>query len=198
VIDIKYSSEPESQQMSDQQDREIERTKSMVNWALRDLAANVLRVVRGSGEPYRIFQQAEKFVEAYRAADAMGLWPVHLIDVNGLAEPCKALYGGLSSEEYYTLPIEERERGRYESQIISGALQVAASELLGQATQCTKGHSEIWDAVMGIQRLNEDHRKQRDGGVAPGPIDATSSADTVALFKARLNALAPRKQKPKN
>ena len=55
---------------------EIEDAKDLVQWALRDLAANILRVTRGAGKSYELGQQAQYFVEcliAYR--QVVGCYP---------------------------------------------------------------------------------------------------------------------------
>jgi hypothetical protein len=59
--------------VSENSDAEIAENDALaaVEWALRDLAANILRVVRGAGKPYDLGRQAVEFANAlvaYREA----------------------------------------------------------------------------------------------------------------------------------
>ena len=53
------------------------RESNRVAWALRNLTANLLRIVRGAGKPYDVMRQIDAFVEAVISyEEAVGL-PLH-------------------------------------------------------------------------------------------------------------------------
>lgn len=123
--------------------------KEDVRWALRELAANLLRVLRGAGRPDSLAEQASCFSQAVNTYYASS--PTYSLNFNDLldgVEPCYSDYPE-SRRQFYDMDIAEWS-------IISGALQVAASGLLGQATQKTKGGSEMFG---GIRELEEAKKK---------------------------------------
>jgi hypothetical protein len=50
----------------DERDREQqrERAKLEFSWAIRDTAANMLRIVRGAGKPYELLLQMKKAIDS--------------------------------------------------------------------------------------------------------------------------------------
>jgi hypothetical protein len=121
-----------------------------LNRRLRDLSANVLRNVRGAGKPWDIGKQCESVVEAmiqYR--EVFGLWPA--------SEEISAALSIAPKEELLDRLNEENQRRCWtEYEIIRGALQVAASDLLGQNTHRSTGHNEMFDGIFKWHRLNEE------------------------------------------
>lgn len=118
---------------------------------LRELAANLLRVVRGAGRPEALGQQAAAFVHAlYAYQEAFGHYPS--ADVHAAA---------IRIEEC-TLDLDEGEHVRMRGQemAVRGALQIAASELLGQRTQQRAGESELFDGFRMMEQGREMVRAQ--------------------------------------
>lgn len=100
--------------------------------ALREHAANMLRIVRGAGRPHDIIKGAIGIADAMtRYRDALGQMPdAHLIHtaLTVRREPRDA-----SSSEF--------------DQMISGALRAAAARLLRQDLQEAHGENEMKDAI---------------------------------------------------
>jgi hypothetical protein len=129
--------------MADDEFRAIEgdapaRREQMVRRALRDLTANLLRVTRGAGQPGLIGRQAITLLDALAECQReTGFLP----DL-----------GGFLTEPVMRLDFDSSDRRVAQTEIIGGALQIAASRLLGQLTQERRGEQELRD---GLRRWNE-------------------------------------------
>jgi hypothetical protein len=124
-----------------------------VAWALRELTANLLRVVRGAGKRYYIAHQAQTLLEkmaAYR--EGVGCLPSsdELTAMLDIDKPSQAL-DGMSDDQLDVLYAE--------AQIISGALQLAASRLLDQSLQIAAGHREMRDGARALQTALGNRQK---------------------------------------
>ena len=133
-----------------------------VSWALRDLTANLLRIVRGAGKPYEIVRQADELLQALVAYQkAVGHWP-----------PSHELAEMLSvdrNEEWRSqLKNSELNRLYAEERIVRGALQKTASRLIGQATQEAAGDSEMYDGLRGLEAARAESRREME--VARPPV----------------------------
>jgi hypothetical protein len=142
--------------VSENSEAELAQREAMgqVRWALRDLAANLMRIIRGAGKPWEIGQQAQALINsiiAYR--EAAGYSP--------------------SSDENYKSPIARRWPGRVdrfdkhgsrnrmwaEDIVIRGCLQIAASRLLYQNTQRRAGEHEMYDGLRDLEEARKEARK---------------------------------------
>jgi hypothetical protein len=143
-----------------EQDRRAALAQNRARWALRELTANLIRVARGAGKPYDVEVQAARFLEAcdeYRAATSHGL-------------PTDAVHDMLRVRQYAP---EDRARtdeqnawDSGEENMVAGALQIAASRLVGQGTQEARGQSEMFEGLRIIERLREERRRKWE---APAP-----------------------------
>jgi len=142
----------------DNSEREIQEkyAKAQAEHCFNILAANILRVLRGSGQPYSLHIDAANFVNAFTKAQEtgrmpnLGLWPTN-------------------AEHMRTLGTEQdRERWREdgslgqanaEDNVIAGALQVVASRLLDQKSQESKGEHEVRQGIMEWSRIREERRR---------------------------------------
>jgi hypothetical protein len=109
-------------------------TEAEVGFALRRLAANLLRIIRGAGQPSDVVDQLTavlKAIEAHRAAGGL------------LSEDCVAPMLRLDYPERHGLDAERRA----ESFIVHAALQVAASRLMDQSFQERAGQIEMRQGV---------------------------------------------------
>lgn len=143
---------------------ETHEAQNRLRSALRDLTANLLRVVRGSGHPYRIGQQVPALIAAltgYR--DATGHWP--------RAEDVTEMLSIDRSREWRRQHVPDSALDRFcaEEQIISGALQQAASRLVDQRTQERAGGSEMHDGIRNLEAARENGRKERKAAYTPSP-----------------------------
>ncbi|SRR5712691_7008672 len=148
---------PEPKKQSPKELRQ-ELARDELDYALRVLTANLLRVVRGAGQSYRIgvdmaacAQAAKKYRRAY------GEWPSQVLEQilrfeSGIAE----LQESRSREEIDAM--EERglfDRMQAEYEICRGALQIVASDLLGQRIQKIAGQKELYEGVRNLQAARE-------------------------------------------
>jgi hypothetical protein len=139
--------------ISSQSDEDIRRNEAAADmaYAIRILAANLLRVVRGAGKAYGLLPQCLACVEAARAYyDAHGHWPsTHLYSE----------WLNWDSAES-AIPIDKRsayaiEREMAERQIARGVLQIVASRLLGERPQEAAGHREFADGLDILERARK-------------------------------------------
>jgi hypothetical protein len=123
--------------------------------ALATLAANLMRISRGAGKPADVAVQAAEVVIIVREYEAL----------TGHGVPVGAVSDALSVRPAYEwtmqFPDDERERIRATEQMIAGALQVAASRLVGQKTQERAGDDELYRGVSRLRELQEELRRQR-------------------------------------
>src|SRR6185312_10180354 len=130
------------------------RASEHVYWALRDITANLLRVVRGAGKPYEIVRQTSALVEALVAYQkAVGHWP-----------PSHELAGMLSFErdEQWQSRVSGSALARIYAQerVVRGALQIVASRLIGQTTQERAGDSEMYDGIRDLEAARVEMQRE--------------------------------------
>lgn len=117
---------------------------------LRQLAANIMRVSRGAGEPYSIIMQCVEVVKGAQSYnEKCGEWPddVDVKDALDFHDP---------RLRDYTRTYDER-RSSMED-IIEGALRMAAGRIVGQKLQEDHGEKDLLAA---IRRLEEYRAEQR-------------------------------------
>lgn len=99
-----------------------------VEWRLRELAANLLRIIRGAGKPYEMMLQMAELVEAIQAYQAVvGRAPWEEFN--------RAVDVSRDIKDMQHWNAEDRHRDDAEHQIIQGVLQVVASRLVRQLNQ---------------------------------------------------------------
>jgi hypothetical protein len=121
--------------------------------ALRSFTANLLRIMRGAGKPTEVAGQCVDLLEAlerYRAACGR---------IADAAEMMEALELPRRRQFRRHLSVNMRKIFDGEQKLLRGALQVAASQLLGQSAQEAAGDSEI----------REGAREAMEGRVAIQP-----------------------------
>lgn len=133
---------------NDQRTIDQEWARGQIRRPLRELAANVIRVVRGAGRSYEIAEQCVAVIEAYRTYfDKVGSWPTAWEVDQALA---------IAREWEAQVYDDAWERDVAREGIVRGALQVAASRLVGQNTQENRGRSELMEGVNSIIRIREE------------------------------------------
>ena len=130
---------------------------------LRELAANMMRVARGAGNPQDIGRQCVEVVDAYKQyRDLTGEWP-----------DSGSLHTILSVENEVPdrLSADGQAWKAGENEIVRGALQIAASRLLGQRTQEAAGWREALDGWEPIeaQRARNARLSERAARATPKP-----------------------------
>jgi len=120
------------------------------------MAANLIRVVRGAGKPFEIAENAQTFIQAlvkYREVagdlDVMDQFPAML---------------SFGAKDYLKLNLDEAnlEKARGEERAIRGALQIAASRLLGQTTQVRAGEDELSDGARQLVNAYAEQARERE------------------------------------
>lgn len=157
------------------------RLKEQVEWAARELAANVLRVVRGAGKSYELIGQAANLaVLSQQYFEVAGVWP-HPEIAEAIALPERRWLSGLDEAELLIqLGLHAATRG---------ALQLAASEIVGQRTQARAGESELFEGITSVERGREINRRTW----VPEPF----TARTKTTAKRAVGAAAKRSPKRK-
>lgn len=126
------------------------RARYEIDWPLRKLAANIMRVSRGAGEPYSVIQQCIEVVKGAQAfCDKCGDWP----DDNEVREALDFHDPRLRD---YTRQYDERSSAIED--IVEGALRLAAARLLRQDLQERHGEKDLLE---GIRRLEHYHAEIR-------------------------------------
>jgi hypothetical protein len=136
---------------------EIARDRAMdkISWALRELTANLLRVTRGAGKRYEIATQALALCEAFIEYKEAG---GHSYRLDEIPNPLSTQHDWEVTRQ---LNHENRELYSAEQSIICGALQIAASRLIGQRTQEAAGHREMYDGLQRLERLRASAKPAR-------------------------------------
>lgn len=121
-----------------------------LEWPLKQLAANMLRIVRGAGKPYEVGQQCARVIDAYHKYRAtVGEWPPSHV----IGEILSIRYRENRAKTDRAIEWEDAKQ-----QMIAGGLQAAASQILGQLTQERAGESEMFDGLRVIERQREENR----------------------------------------
>ena len=154
-----------------------------VEWALRDLTANLMRVAAGAGSSYLISRQVVTVLEAFRDyGEAAGVMPSYWhLDHAFDAARGHDLYERSIDDRWHHLAAEQH--------IVVGALRMAASRLVCQQAQERAGEGRMY------QGLNEvfDLRKKRDEKWV-----AEQKASTPARRKPAKKSAPKRKLKASN
>ena len=132
-----------------------ESEKEQDRLGLRQLAANLLRVIAGAGRPQHIVGQVRalaEFIETYEKAAGRAPGP---LDFSGCLET------SYDEELIRRLDVIEQERVEAVETILSGSLQIAASRLLGQETQKTLAGNKLYKGMRDMERVREQARKER-------------------------------------
>jgi hypothetical protein len=187
--------------VSDQSEDDIRRreTRDGLVWPLRELAANILRIVNGAGKPWELMNQLAACHEALRLyAEAHSMLPSEF-EIHQILD-CDLAWQEIrpGAEERQATETESPSRMRDDGEIEremalglirKGALQMVASRLLRQVPQQGRaGH----DLHSGIHMLREANAK-RDAYYAK---NKTTLAEALAMLKAKTGKPARKKNPP--
>ena len=153
--------------VSKNSEAEIKRKETLVNIkaALRELTANLIRIVRGAGKSYEIAEQINTCLAAFLAyQDACGSLPPAL-------ELDKMLEMRRKSQDILGTP-DEKARQRWlsdgsfdlaaaEDQIRAGVLRTIAAELVGPRVQEANGEKEMHEGLRMYLEFREERRARR-------------------------------------
>ena len=111
---------------------------------LRKLAVNIIRVVRGAGEPHDIVLQTVNFLTAVKEPYDAGT-PVPLSAMTEVLRP--------------TPPAGDEIDRAYEL-IIKASLRIAAARLAGSQLQCSAGENDLFSAISMMEDARAANRKK--------------------------------------
>jgi hypothetical protein len=153
MLDIDGTKAGTMQGGEDNPDADLPRQLAMaeVSRTLREMTANLLRVIRGAGKPYEIGPQAEAFLQTLtRYREVTGTWPLDdLSEVLSVERDPKIMD---------RLQGDQLDRALAEERVVRGALQVAASRLIGHTTHESIGLHEIYEGINAIEDVRESRR----------------------------------------
>jgi hypothetical protein len=159
-------------------DRDREWTKHEFSWAIRDTAANMLRIIRGAGKPYELLMQMKKAIDsAIKFQELHGYWPFDVIANDLLIEDEMETFLARAREGKLDQATVDRWRddGTFDKMMAQnsmyrGALQSIASELIGQNTQKRSGENEFYEGLRQWMKIREERiRKEREAARASRP-----------------------------
>jgi hypothetical protein len=140
--------------VSNQSDEDMAKMRASraVERASRELAVNVLRVVRGAGKPEDMLSLISSYAKASQEFwDTHRYWPFE--------ETREAIsYHGEDGTDWSKHEDHEYNRKCAIDDIIGGALQMAASRLAGQGTQERAGERQLIEGVKALERAHEEGR----------------------------------------
>lgn len=114
--------------------------------ATKQLAANMIRVIRGAGEPLYLFDQVVDLHRAFRECPEGTM----IGQINDAM--VTALNRGLSEDGWdFDSGIDDIERG---------ALRAVAARLLGQHAQASLGNRDLWEGYYRVERYRERSRAE--------------------------------------
>lgn len=127
-------------------EREAEWSEQMVEGSLRRLAANLIRITRGSGTLYEVEPQIMELAELlakHRSLTSNGMSP-HVFDKALSYDP------DIADDDEGTAKFQ-----RARSQIVRGALQLAASAMLDNNTTKHQGEMELLEGQVMWEELRK-------------------------------------------
>jgi hypothetical protein len=142
------------------EEHRVQEAQERTERALVELAANLLRVVRGAGRPYDIAQHSHDFLAAMKAYYATkGKAPFE-----PFREATLSVRRDVPSRDFGA---SESFRAHAQDMVVRGALQIAASRLLGQAAQEAAGRAEMQQGIRDLAEANKvDAAVRRKASVA--------------------------------
>ena len=171
---------------------ECEAAESGVSWAIRDAAANILRIIRGAGKPNELLLQMKSVVDsAVEFQELHGYWPYDVIanDLRLRTDENKpqadAHTGRVTQADIDRWWVDGERRGS-EHIIQRGVLQIIASDLIGQPGQKGAGESELHDGIHSWVRSCEKLRQGRE------ETSTASRASAAGLKKPRNRRRPPK------
>lgn len=141
---------PELTVVAQNDDTELRKRQALdaLEWPTREMAANLLRIMRGHGRPFELPQQiinvSELILQANELSNAWGIWSV-------MEEVLQSAFRPQEAFDY-----EERP----ELTVARGSLQMLASHLIFQNAQEAAGRREISDGVKEFEQRRERIGKQ--------------------------------------
>jgi hypothetical protein len=141
-------------------------------FALREAAANMLRIIRGAGKSYVLLKQLSDVVSAaVKVQDVTGRLPTDILEtVLHRESETEAIREKRRAGKIDEASIERwHEDGTFEQldaedSIKGGVLQIIASQFVGQKTQECAGQSEMCNGINEAFEARKKAKQYRDAG----------------------------------
>jgi hypothetical protein len=141
-----------------------QQAKWRVDTARRNLAGNLIRVVRGAGRAWDLPQQTQELLQAFiEYQEAAGHLP-------SSQEMEKALSIDIDRDQLDSTDGEYRAKVAAREMIIGGALRMAAARILDQRLQVVAGEKEFDDGLRYLEQARETLRNKRQAEQAQWPL----------------------------
>lgn len=141
-----------------------------LNWRLRELAGNLLRMIRGSGGTHLIGIQAKALVDAIVSYhEKVGAYPA----AHEIAAPLSIAH---EPEVIEGMDEEACEEVHAQQAVIRGALQLAASRLLVQPLQGLRGERDMERGMRRYAEARSEKRRRRMAEVKAALADLAPSS----------------------
>ena len=155
--------------VSEQSEREIavRRACSKLNWAIKDLVANILRIIAGAGDVARLTDQIQPAVAAYEKL--MVLTGNALAAENQIEQSLRTLDWRANNPKYSRPSDEDLARResdgsadvkRAEREVAIAACRLVAAQIAEQPDQESKSHFQFVTAIWGYTAALELHRRK--------------------------------------
>jgi hypothetical protein len=150
-------------------------------FALREAAANMLRIVRGAGKPYALLEQMSDVVAAaVKVREVTGQLPMDILEtVLHRESKTEAIQEKRRAGEIDETSIERwQDDGTFdklesEDSIKAGVLQIIASQFVGQRTQECAGESEMRNGINEAFKARQKARQYRDARLRSSTVKTT-------------------------
>jgi hypothetical protein len=152
--------------VSEQSEEDIRKAEAehALRQPVRELAANVLRVVRGAGDPARLSGQMCDCLDGFqRYRHTFGVWPASWTLGEILQFPSE-FQETLEKFDHDSPELQRWAKNGKLDQLFAkdaigkAALQIIAARLLGQKLQIAAGESQLSGAVRAFEEANERYR----------------------------------------
>ena len=134
-------------------------TAAAVKVEVRELAANLLRIIRGARKPHNLWRQMRSCLTAaedyYKAHGQLPSNPTlhQVLDIDAARDEFRPWI------QRSRKGIHPTKRERIEQKIFEASLQIVASTLIDQHTQVGVAHGALYEAIRELEAVREE--KQR-------------------------------------
>jgi hypothetical protein len=150
-------------------------------FALREAAANMLRIVRGAGKPHALLKQMSDVVAAaVKVRDVTGQLPTDILEtVLHRESKTEAIQEKRRTGEIDETSIERwQDIGMFdkleaEDSMKAGVLQIIASQFVGQRTQESAGESEMRNGINEAFEARQKAKQYWDAQKRPSTVKTT-------------------------
>jgi hypothetical protein len=165
----------------DKEGRDREWVKQEFSQAIREVAANILRIIRGAGKPYDLLPQMKTAIDtAITFQELHNQWPTDVIASDlQLEDEMETILARERNEQDNRARIDRWwEDGTFDQMmaqhtISKGVLRIIASELIGQDLQKSHGENEFHQGILHWIRVRDERqRKERESAKAARPAPA--------------------------